>query len=553
MKNTGNERLSRDASVSRLNAVVYTPIDVANALTRRALEFCNKDNPQILEPSAGDGAFLKSLKELGGVPECDITAVDICEKATASLQANFPKSTIITSDFLKFSSESNYPAFDLILGNPPFIRKSNFSDSFKKEMELLCETFSYPSTQLKNAWAAFTLAASRMLSENGVLAFVVPYELMTVNYGQYLQSTVLSTFDQVEIFVPDEKAFRSIDQDAVAFVASKSNTKFGTFTVNRVKSLSGFDSISSHSIGQSAKKNFAIELKAFLVESETADLLHRLSNEVNSVLYYCDSSPGIVTAANDFFILSSQDVERHNLSPWARRILKKSSFLPRELILDSNDFELISEKEPCYLIDFVNSKKRQLTSSAKKYIEEGENQGLHNRFKCRHRKPWYKVPILPASEGLFFKRAHFRPKLCINEANVLVTDTAYQIRMHPGYSIQGLCFSFYNSMTMLFAEIYGRFYAGGVLELTPGEFRALPVSYRQPSEIEFAAFIKNFTNEQISRDEQLKFGDIWLKKELQLSTKQMNQIQIALTTLRGHRLRHGGSVMINSPSEVLEI
>ena len=547
MKNTESELLNRETCGTPLNGVVYTPIEVARALSRRALELCPKDNPQILEPSAGDGAFIRSLMDIGGANQCNITAVDISETATAILRTEFPKSRIITSDFLRFSSESNYPAFDLILGNPPFIRKLNFSDSFEDEIKLLCKKFSYPSTQLKNAWAAFILAASRMLSKNGVLAFVVPYELMTVNYGQYLQSTVLSEFSQVEIFVPDEKAFRSIDQDAVAFVASNSNTKSSAFTINRVKSLSRFDAMSSHNINRSGKNNLAIELKAFLIESDTVDLLHRLSNEVNSVSDYCNSTPGIVTAANDFFILSSQDVDKYDLGPWARRILKKSSFLPREPILDSNDFELISDKEPCYLIDFDISKEGRLSSSAKKYIEKGEKKGLHNRFKCRHRKPWYKVPIRPASEGLFFKRAHYRPKLCINEANVLVTDSAYQIRMHSGYSIQGLCFSFYNSLTILFSEIYGRFYAGGVLELTPNEFKALPVAYHQPSANEFSAFIKNFTNEQNSRNEQLNFGELWLKKELQLSTKQVNQIQYALKTLRDHRLRHGGSRMTNSP------
>ena len=40
--------------------------------------------------------------------------------------------------------------------------------------------------------------------------------------------------------------------------------------------------------------------------------------------------------------------------------------------------------------------------------------------------------------------------------------------------MRGICYSFYNSLTLLYAEIAGRFYGGGVLELSPKEFRSLP-------------------------------------------------------------------------------
>ena len=62
-----------------------------------------------------------------------------------------------------------------------------------------------------------------------------------------------------------------------------------------------------------------------------------------------------------------------------------------------------------------------------------------------------------------------------------MTDTAYHIRMQDKWNVKDLCFSFYNSLTLLFAEIEGRFYGGGVLELTPEEFRGLPLAMLKPS------------------------------------------------------------------------
>ena len=64
--------------------------------------------------------------------------------------------------------------------------------------------------------------------------------------------------------------------------------------------------------------------------------------------------------------------------------------------------------------------------------------------------------------------------------------------MNEDYDIENLIFSFYNSLTLSFAELNGRYYGGGVLELTPNEFKNLPVPYMKVSEDEFKSFVKNF-------------------------------------------------------------
>ncbi|MFP3471721.1 hypothetical protein R0J90_16885, partial [Micrococcus sp. SIMBA_144] len=87
-------------------------------------------------------------------------------------------------------------------------------------------------------------------------------------------------------------------------------------------------------------------------------------------------------------------------------------------------------------------------------------------------------------------RSHEFPRLIINEAGVYVTDNAYGITPKSGFTVRGICYSFYNSLTFLFAEMGGRFYGGGVLELSPVEFRDLPLAYHEPSEEEFAAFLE---------------------------------------------------------------
>src|SRR5690606_481689 len=87
-----------------------------------------------------------------------------------------------------------------------------------------------------------------------------------------------------------------------------------------------------------------------------------------------------------------------------------------------------------------------------------------------------------------------------NNADVLVTDSAYKIEMRPGFEINHMVYSFYNSLTLTFAELYGRYYGGGVLELTPSEFKALPIPHVSVGARDFNAFTKAFENKDEIND-----------------------------------------------------
>jgi len=86
------------------------------------------------------------------------------------------------------------------------------------------------------------------------------------------------------------------------------------------------------------------------------------------------------------------------------------------------------------------------------------------------------------------------PKLLVNKANVHVTDSAYRIRMKEGLEIEDLAISFYNSLTLLCSELDGRYYGGGVLEITPNEFKGLPIPQYKSKKGEYKKFIRTFKN-----------------------------------------------------------
>lgn len=71
------------------------------------------------------------------------------------------------------------------------------------------------------------------------------------------------------------------------------------------------------------------------------------------------------------------------------------------------------------------------------------------------------------------KRSHDLPRLILNKVGAYTTDTAYRIRTLKGTSVEQLVGCFYNGLTALSAELEGRHYGGGVLELVPSEIEKL--------------------------------------------------------------------------------
>ena len=526
-----------NAQAKRINGAIYTPLDIAVEVTRVAVGFCPSKNIRVLEPSAGDGAFLRALV-LNGVAEENITAVDIDENAIEYLRCEHSGSTVIESDFINYALNQDIGQFDLVAGNPPFIKRVSYKSGFKDGLQKLSLATGFPLAEFKNAWAAFVVATANLVGAKGVLALVVPYQLITVKYGRCIQEYLVRNGFSVDIYVSEKKAFSSIEQDAVLLLARRTTKGDEKLRINRVIRLSEIKPLQSRMVNQSDSRRAAIDLKSVLFDDETASLLNKLRTKLNTMNDYCESSPGIVTAANDYFILRTKESTCRELKPWARRILKKGSYLSNGPVFGEDEFLNIASSEPCELIDFHWSMAPELSSKAREFLELGEKMEIHKRYKCRHREPWYRIPIVPASHGFFFKRAHIFPRFCVNDARVLVTDTAYRVTVHEGYEIRDLCFSFYNSITLLFAEIDGRFYGGGVLEVTPSEFRGLPLHFLRATKTEFAEFERAFSKAGALDTSIFRHCDERLRHELQITEEEMSRINTALGAVREHRMRH---------------
>jgi hypothetical protein len=533
---------SSDRTSVRYTGAVYTPADVAWAITKFVRSVSPRRKLDILEPSVGDGAFVPAIVTC--FDDKAVTAVDIDGEAINRLRSRPDLGNVdvdfICSDFIQFASAciQNQRVFDLVVGNPPFIRRRNFSVELQESIEALAIQCDYKSSDLKNTWAAFLVASSRMLADDGIVAFVIPYELVTVSYGHAVLLDLLSRFDRIDIFIPDEKAFVEIDQDAIVFVGRRGNEFEKGLHIQRVSALDDLSKPASFRIDPGAEGGMALALNSFLIDGVDLPLIRRIKQAVQTVGNYCTSAPGIVTAANEFFIMTRQQAKELGVTRNTVRVLKRWSPAERSPIFRNEDFDRVSQFDSCRLLRLSVSKKR-LSKAALSYVRAGEKAKLHLRYKCRNRDPWYAVPIVPVADGFLFRRSHSHPSLCVNQAGVFITDSAYGVNVNEKATIRGLCFSFYTSLTFLFAEIDGRFYGGGVLELSPLEFRGLPIAYHEPTDAEFEEFLALHSSAGVDVEKILDYGDRWLAKKLDLELAEVAAVRKSWRRVRAHRMRHG--------------
>ena len=87
--------------------------------------------------------------------------------------------TIQNADFFSYISTAK-EKFDVVIGNPPFIRYQNFPEEHRElALKMMHELKLHPN-KLINIWVPFLVISASKLKPSGKLAMVIPAELFQV-------------------------------------------------------------------------------------------------------------------------------------------------------------------------------------------------------------------------------------------------------------------------------------------------------------------------------------------------------------------------------------
>lgn len=474
-------RLISNASKEKLRGGFYTPKPITDFILKWAVN--GNPNYDILEPSCGDGNFLRSLKS-EGFKFKSVTAVEFdsveAEKANS---INLRDTEVINEDFHSYCTKTE-KRFDLIVGNPPYIRYQYFDKYQQVAAEDIFIKAGLKYSKLTNAWVSFVVGSSLLLKESGgKIGFVLPAEILQVSYGQQLRNFIAHFYNKINIISFEKLVFPDIQQEVVLLLCEKNNSSDHNIDHIELKNASDLQNLDLYRL-KSPKKR--IDFKSnkwtfYFLDQEEIDFLENVSEKysIPTIGKFAKVEVGITTGSNDFFTVPLSTVEEFNLDDYARPMVGRSVQVNSVIFKNEDWLKNKYSKAKAHLLVFPDRKNLNQANGAIKYIKHGEELEIHKGYKCGIRDDWFVVPSLKVSDALFIRRNNIYPKLIVNEAKAYTTDTMHRVFLKSGTDLNAFTASYYNSLSLAFAEVSGRSHGGGVLELMPNETERILLPYNE--------------------------------------------------------------------------
>jgi len=540
---TGARRKARGA--------FFTPAIMAGFLAEWAVR---SGTDSVFEPSCGEAAFLLAagdrLRRLGRGPERldQLAGIELHDpsatRAAFSLTEADLKALVQIGNFLALPAK---PAYDAVIGNPPYVRYQDFTGAARAEAQALAGRSGVRLTGLASSWAAFVVhAAGFVRRPAGRLGLVLPAELLSVNYASDVRRYLLERFGQVRLVLFDELVFPGVSEEVVLLLAEGEGP---APAVQFVQARNLDDVTKATRITSWSPPRPDDKWLGGLIHP-SADHVYRAELEngrFSGLREWGETFLGMVTGNNRFFTLTPMAAESSGLD--------ESELLPisppgsahlRGLHLTTKGWEELGQAgRPTYLL----YPRLDPSPAARRLIRAGLDDGVDQAYKCRVRMPWWRVPLVAVPDLFLTCMNHDTPRLSANRAGVRHLNSVHGVTLKPELRALGtrlLPLAALNSMTLLGAELVGRSYGGGLLKIEPREADNLPV----PSPATVASAEAELAAQRSGLARALRSNDVVgaaeiidrviLIDHLGLSHRKVDELRRARQALFARRLARGG-------------
>lgn len=465
--------LKENTTSQKLRGAYYTPLSLAEKI----VEYFKDDASikSVLEPSCGDGVFFDALMRFSMTEKLnEIDGIEIEKDEATKLKSRLPSFkniNIQNKDFFDFYKENfDSKRYDLVLGNPPYIRYQYLTESQRTEMSEILTSHKMKSNKLINTWVAFVVACVHLLSKNGKIAFIIPAEILQVAYAEDLRLFLAENLSNITLLAFKDLVFPDIEQEIVVFIGEKSSSQKGIRIVET-------QNLSDISISKIKQTEFQPLLdvrekwtKYFTSKLET-DLISSIKNDIRfQKLSDCALiNVGVTTGNNKYFSVNKATAQKYDLESVSLPLIGRSSHASSVYFGKSDWQKNVDKGKAAYLVNFSDKPFESYSEGQKAYIKLGEETGQNKGYKCLIREKWYEIPSIWIPDAFFLRRNNLYPKFVLNRCDAISTDTMHRIKFKDGVDGERIVLSYYNSVSFAFTEICGRSYGGGVLEILPGE------------------------------------------------------------------------------------
>jgi type I restriction-modification system DNA methylase subunit len=165
----------------------------------------------LLEPSCGSCEYISVINQ--NYPSLSITGIEYNKNIYESIKhLSNEKINIVHFDYLQYDSREKY---DIIIGNPPFYVMT------KKDVNKKYHSY---FDGRPNIFILFIIKSLELLSDNGILSFVLPKNFLNCLYYNKTRKYIYTHFQILHIIDCSDDKYLDTEQDTIILVIQKSST-----------------------------------------------------------------------------------------------------------------------------------------------------------------------------------------------------------------------------------------------------------------------------------------------------------------------------------------
>ncbi|MYM71763.1 N-6 DNA methylase [Duganella sp. FT134W] len=472
---------SHDIDNRKKLGAFYTPLVVSTVLSNWGIR---TPRDKVLEPCFGGCTFLDSaVARLGSIgsknAQTNLFGCDIDPVAFTVLNRLIKPSTLsghfFQQDFLELEPDQCATGkMDLVIGNPPYIRHSNFSTKQKANVAKMVEKSAVRLHGRANLWAYFVVHALKFLNPNGRLALVLPGSFLYADYSAAIRTHIRSSFERVVAYTLAERLFltEGTEETTVVLLAEgfgqqPDNNELVVRCVDSTDELTRLINTWPADIETTDRAHPGHGLVPYDI-GKLHDTLATLPN-MRSLKDVAQVRIGLVTGDTPYFVKNASEwkvlqIDRRHLA----YIMPRSHYV-RGITINVEDCDShIAEDIRCLAL-WTPTKPRAERLLA--YLASYPESKREANSTFRRRPVWHQFADVHGTPDAFFVfMADQGPRLILNRAQVNATNSMYRVFFENNVRTieqKLIAVSMHTTYSQLSAEIIGHPRGSGALKLEP--------------------------------------------------------------------------------------